>query len=149
MFWIDVVSRVLHVTTAIVLLGGTLYVTWVLVPALQILNSEARATLVTETRQRWKKIVHGGIAMFLLTGFYNYFKAMPNHKGDGLYHALIGTKILLVLGLFFLASVLVGRSSKFAGMRDNAARWSQLVCLIGIIIVAMSGFLKVSSVVAQ
>jgi hypothetical protein len=119
------------------------------VPALQLLNSDARATLATETRRRWKKFVHGGIALFLLSGFYNYFKAMPNHQGDKLYHALIGTKILLALGLFFLASVLVGRSSKFAGMRDNAAGWSKLVCLIGIIIVAMSGFLKVSSGVAQ
>ncbi len=149
MFWIDVISRVLHVTTAIVLLGGTLYVTWVLAPALQQLDSEARAKLVIETRRRWKKFVHAGIALFLITGFYNYFKAMPNHQGDKLYHALIGTKILLAFGLFFLASVLVGRSQRFAGLRDNAAGWSKLVCLVGIIIVALSGFLKVSSGLAQ
>ncbi len=44
---------------------------------------------------RWKRFVHLGILLFLVTGFYNYFRQMPNHKGDALYHALIGKGLAL------------------------------------------------------
>jgi hypothetical protein len=68
---------------------------------------------------------------------------MPEHKGDGLYHALVGTKILLALGVFFIASVLVGRSAAFESWRADRAKWLKVMVLLAAIIVAMSGFVKV------
>ncbi|MFO0943842.1 MAG: hypothetical protein U0930_24160 [Pirellulales bacterium] len=143
MFAIDVASRLIHVLTGIMLLGGSLFSLLVLVPTLEAAEGEAKAKLVDAIRNRWKRFVHAGIALFLVSGFYNYFVAMPNHKGDGLYHALIGTKIILALGLFFIASALVGRSAAFEGFRKNSNKWLKIVCLIGIVIVGMSSFLKV------
>ena len=75
--------------------------------------------LIPAIRARWKKFVHGGIALLILSGAFNYYRAMPLHKGDGLYHGLIGTKIILALVVFFLASALVGRS---AGRPEPTAR---------------------------
>jgi len=91
----------------------------------------------------WKKWVHGGIALFLLTGFYNYIRAMPLHKGDGLYHALIGTKILLALAVMVIASGLVGRSTTFQFMRDGRRTWQGILLILAVVIVSLSGFLKV------
>ena len=149
MFAIDVASRIFHVLTAIVLLGGSTFMLLVLLPELKSGESESRNQLVTGLRNRWKKLVHPGILLFLVTGFYNYFRAMPNHKGDGLYHALIGTKIILALGVFFLASALVGRSAAFEGMRKDNAKWLTILCLLGIAIVAISGFVKINSGVVR
>jgi uncharacterized membrane protein len=87
--------------------------------------------------------VHAGIGLFILSGGINYWTAMPSHKGDGLYHALIGTKILLAFVAFFFASALVGRSSGTRKFRDQAAKWSGVVLLLGALIIAMSGVVKV------
>ena len=121
------------------LVGGTSFMKLVLAPSLQGHSPE----LMSGIRQRWKKFVHGGIGLFILTGFFNYVRAMPEHKGDGLYHALIGTKIILAFAVFFIASALVGRSAGTQKFRDNAGKWTAIVLLLMALIVAISGFAKV------
>ncbi len=146
MFAVDVASRLIHVLTAIVLLGGSTFMLLVVLPTLQSSDEGTRTKIASGLRSIWKRYVHAGIALFLITGFYNYFKAMPLHKGDGLYHGLIGTKIILALGVFFLASALVGRSAAFEGMRSNSSKWLKILCLLGIVIVAISSFVKIRGI---
>lgn len=146
MFAVDVASRLIHVLTAIVLLGGSTFMLLVVLPTLQSSDEETRSKIASGLRGIWKRYVHAGIALFLISGFYNYFKAMPQHKGDGLYHALVGTKIILALAVFFLASALVGRSAAFEGMRTNSSKWLKILCLLGIVIVAMSSFVKIRGI---
>lgn len=143
MFYLDVVSRVLHVWTAIALVGGSLFTLMVLMPAARTLADYAQGQLAEGITRRWKRFVHLGIALFLLTGFYNYFRAMPLHRGDGMYHALIGSKMLLALGVFFLASAMVGRSEKMAWVRNNPRLSLALLVLLATIVVAISGYTKV------
>src|SRR5262249_3406376 len=82
-------------------------------------------------------------ALLLLTGFYNYLVVtMPNHKGDSLYHMLIGIKILLALAVFFLASVLVGRAPAFEKLRQHRKTWLGVVILLAALIVVILGFVK-------
>ncbi len=117
---IDTISRIIHVSTAIVLVGGSVFLTFVLLPTAEQLSPDQHDKLRSLVNGRWKRFVHAGILLFLITGFYNYFQQMPQHKGDGLYHGLVGTKILLALAIFFLASVLVGRSKPLnqCGLRE-------------------------------
>lgn len=142
--WLSVLSRWTHVGTAIVILGGSVFLRFVLSPAASQLPEAEHQALRQNVMARWKRFVHAGIALFLLSGFYNYIQAMPNHKGDGLYHALIGTKILLALVVFTLASGLVGRSALFASLRKNPARWLGVIILLASIIVGISGYAKVA-----
>ena len=95
---------------------------------------------------RWRRFVHIGIALFLISGFYNYMQAIPQHRGQGLYHALVGTKMLLALGVFFLAAALVGRSEKLEPMRQNRGKWLKVLVVLSAAIVAISGFVKVRGV---
>ncbi len=144
MFYLDVVSRVLHVWTAITLVGGSVFTLLVLMPAVKsTLSDETHQQLCDSVTGRWKRWVHLGIALFLLTGFYNYFRAMPLHRSDGLYHALVGSKMLLALAIFFLASALVGRSEKLAWVRAKRRCWLATLVLLAVVVVAISGFLKV------
>jgi hypothetical protein len=138
-------TRVLHVGTAIVVVGGTFFVRFVLFSAAtQSLADDAHARLRSAVMATWKKIVHTGIALFLLTGGINYYRviATGTHKGDAVYHALLGTKIILALVVFFIASALVGRTPAFDGMRRSAPKWLLVNLLLAAIIVATSGFLK-------
>jgi uncharacterized membrane protein len=144
-------TRVLHIATAIVLVGGTFFVRFVLLPAAAAnLPDDVHAKLRGAIAATWKKIVHLGIALFIVTGAINYYRviAAGTHKGDALYHALLGTKIILALVVFFIASALVGRSAAFEGMRRNPRRWLMVNLVLAGIIVAMSGFLKVRDVPA-
>lgn len=143
MWAIDVLSRVVHVGTAIVLAGGSAFLLLVLLPALRELTEPARETLSSAVTSRWKRFVHVGIALFLLSGFYNYFRAIPLHRGDGLYHALVGTKMLLAFVLFFLAAALVGRTAKLESIRRDRGKWLKVIVLLAVVIVAISGYVKV------
>lgn len=145
-FAVDVVSRIFHVGTAICLAGGTVYTLFVLLPALRGFDESTRKDFMANAGNYWKRFVHGGTALLLITGFYNYFVQMKLHKGDGLYHALIGIKMLLAFAVFFLAAVLVGRSPKFQSMRDHRSRYLGLIVLFLAMIVALSGILKVRGV---
>lgn len=146
MFWIDVVSRVFHVLTAITLIGGATFIALVLHPVTGRLEETQRESVRAAVVGRWKMFVHIGILIFLVTGFYNYVRAIGLHRGDGLYHALLGTKMLLAFWVMFLASVLVGRSQRFAGMRQNMGMWSKVLVASAFLIVAISGFVKVRGI---
>jgi uncharacterized membrane protein len=143
---IDVISRIVHVLTAITLVGGSVFTLWVLMPSLWSLAESERANFATALSHRWKRFVHGGIALFLITGFYNYFRAIGLHKGDGLYHALMGIKMLLALAVFFFAAALVGRSAKLESMRQNRSTWLSVLVVLAVVIVAISGLLKVRGI---
>ena len=147
--FIDTMSRVTHVSTAIALVGGTVFVLFVLIPATSTLLDTEEKTLGANVQQRWKRFVHVGIFLFIVSGFYNFITALPNHKGDGLYHALIGTKIILAFVMFFIASVLVGRSSAFHTMRQHRVFWLRILVLLAFSIVAISGFAKVRGTPAR
>lgn len=118
---------------------------FVLAPAAAQLPDDAHAKLRELIIAKWKKFIHGGIALFLVSGFYNFLVGqVPLHRGDKLYHALMGTKILLALIVFFLASAMVGRSKTFAGMRSNPKLWQGVIVVLAALIIGISGFVKVA-----
>ena len=138
-------SRWTHIGTAIVLVGGTCFLRFVLAPAAAQLPDAEHQKLKELVMNTWKKFVHAGITLFLLSGFYNYLVVqIPKHKGDGLYHGLMGAKMMLAFGIFFLASALVGRSKSFEGMRKNAKLWQLVIIILAAIIVGISGYLKMA-----
>jgi uncharacterized membrane protein len=143
MWIVDVISRIVHVGTAITLVGGSVFMLWVLMPSAKELSDETHQKLATAITSRWKRFVHIGIALFLISGIYNFVRALPNHRGDGLYHALIGTKILLALAVFFIAAALVGRSASLEPIRRNRAKWLKILVTLAAVIVIISGFVKV------
>ena len=145
---LDIVFRIVHVATAITLVGGSVFMLMVLTPAAKQINDEEHQKLAAEIGRRWKRFVHIGIVLFLLSGFYNFSRIAPYHRGDALYHALVGIKILLALGVFFIASALVGRSSTFEGMRQNRAKWLKIIVILAAVIVGISGFVKVRGVLS-
>lgn len=140
------ITRVLHVATAIVVVGGMFFVRFILLPAAtRELAASEHERLRTAVMFAWKKIVHTAIALFLITGGVNYYRVIVegSHKGDALYHALLGTKILLALAVFFIASALTGRAKAFEPLRRNSRKWLVINLVLAAAIVAISGFVKV------
>lgn len=136
---LPIVSRWTHVGCAIVMMGGSAFIWLVLQPVLKDEPDELHQRI----RSRWKKFVHPMILLFLISGVYNFLRAVPMHRGDSLYHALVGTKILLALAVFALASILVGSKPGTQKIRDNARKWLGVTLLLAVVIVGISGFVKV------
>ncbi|WP_240928018.1 hypothetical protein [Thalassoroseus pseudoceratinae] len=140
----DVLSRWLHVFFAIVLLGGGIFIRFVLQPAASELPEDQHAALHSRVMARWKRLVMITIGLLLLSGFYNYIVVMiPKHKGDGLYHGLMGGKMILAFVVFFLVSALTGKSAGLQKIRDNSRLWTTVTVVLGTIIVLIAGFLKI------
>jgi hypothetical protein len=89
-------------------------------------------------------------ALFLIvSGFYNYFATIRLDRQGTIelpryYHAVMGIKILLAFGIFFLASALSGRSPASARLREQGSRWLTVGSLLAIVVVVLAGILKVS-----
>jgi uncharacterized membrane protein len=146
MLTLDVISRIVHVGTVIALIGGSAFTLLVLMPSARELSDESHDTLAAAVQSRWKRFVHIGVALILISGIYNYVQAVSNHKGDGLYHALIGIKFLIAMVVFFIAAALVGRSAKLEPIRQSKAKWLTILLLLAATIIAISGFVKVRGV---
>ena len=57
---------------------------------------------------------------------------------------LMGIKILVALGVFFLASVLTGRAAKFEAMRRSPVQWLTLLIVLAAVAVGIGSVLKVA-----
>jgi uncharacterized membrane protein len=140
---IPLFSRWAHVGTTIVVVGGSVFMRFVLGPSAASLPDAEHNTLRASVTGRWKRFVHAGILLLLLSGFYNYLAVTrPKHEGDSLYGMLMGIKILLAFVVFFLGSALVGKSAGLQKIRDKRNTWLLVVVLLSAIIVGIAGFLK-------
>ena len=111
-------------------------------PALASLPDDTRRSVSDAVSRRWKPFVHIGVVLFLVSGLYNYMQAIGSHKGDGLYHALLGIKMLAALFIFFIAAALVGRSPKLEPMRQQRGKWLTILVVLAMLIVGISGFVR-------
>jgi len=138
-------SRWAHVLSAILLLGGGVFMRFVLYPAAaKTLGGEEHEALRRTIMQSWRRVVHLCILLLLVSGFYNYFVLMPRHDGHSLYHALFGVKFLLALLVFALLSILVSGRTKPSRLRSKAPFWLSVTLSLGLIIVLIAGYMKLS-----
>ena len=141
----DVYSRWFHIWFAALVLGGTVFQWFALGPAVKDLTDAQKPLFREWINARWRLAVMVSSLVLLVTGFYNYLAVMrPLHKGDSIYHMLMGIKILLAFVVFFFSAVLAGRSPKFEKMRRRSGMWNLVLIALLTGIVAIGGYLKVA-----
>lgn len=139
---LDLISRWIHVLAAMATVGGTLFMRLALLPATAQLSPDAKDAFLQAVRPRWAKVVMTAILLLLLSGLYNISRKEVTYQVSPLYHAWFGVKFLLALGIFFLASALVGRSEAYAAIRRQAAKWLGVNLLLAVLVVCISGVLR-------
>ena len=144
---VDVVTLVLrwiHLLAAMATFGGAMFMRFGLLPAAtESLDDSPRQKLREAGRGRWARFVHGAIGLLLVTGLVNFVRLAQSSDLPAMpYHAIFGTKFILALIVFFVATVVVGKSPAFQRARENLSGWlSGLIALI-VIIVLLSGILN-------
>ncbi|MCI0651913.1 MAG: hypothetical protein L0Z55_08520 [Planctomycetes bacterium] len=139
-----ILVRWVHILAAIAAVGGLLFLRFVHLPAAQeALSEDARARLREEVMRRWRRLVNLGIALLFLTGVYNFLViGIPKGKVAPYYHMLFGVKFLAAMGVFFIASALVGRSPTFAAMRERPSFWLTVNAALAVLLILISSTLR-------
>lgn len=140
--WIMVVFRWMHILAAITAVGATIFMRQALAPAVAALPEADRAGFHEAVRSRWALYIHLSIGFLLLSGFYNFISTMRLYKLPPSYHMLFGIKFLLALGIFFIASMLTGRSPAAARFQQQRQTWLTLNVVLAAVLVCISGVLR-------
>jgi len=130
---LTILMRVLHIVSAITIVGGVLAWRFALIPSTEPLAPETRGKVGDAVAAAWRPWGLAAVAGILVSGIFNFL----NKTGlTPAYHAIFGIKILLVLHV--LAVVVI------ATKPGNTRRARQLtgVAISGILIVILSAVLR-------
>jgi uncharacterized membrane protein len=150
---LPLVSRWIHILAAMAAVGGPMFIRLAMLPAMATLMEDERKQLHEQLRRRWSKVVMAAIVFLIASGLYNFISFRnaavdwgPQWQSGShnmwLYQMLFGIKVVLALALFFLASAITGRSDALAKFRENLKLWITVNLLLGILIVCISGQLR-------
>ena len=96
-----IVMRYLHIVSAIVLVGGWVFMSWCMIPATRLLDDSFRESLMAMLKKRFVRLVWFSLGGLLVSGVYNWMLFAGQYKQIGpKANALIGLKVLLALILF-------------------------------------------------
>ena len=138
---VNLVSRWLHVTSAVVLLGGFFFFLLAVEPALR--GKPEGDSLAGDIRHRFKRVAHTAIGLLLTTGFYNYLGvAASKARTAGIaaeYHGVMGMKILLGLAVIGISILLL---SPVRLSTVSRSRWLLANVAAGLAVLAAGAFLR-------
>lgn len=138
-FVLHVVLRVLHILSAMIIVGGLFYAKVVLV--------SAGADPYAGNRQAWARWVGIASLFLLVSGLMNFMNNIGLAKEHGMrlppaYHMLFGIKFLLGLFVLFIAAILAGKTTLADKFRQNLGRWLNLALIASFAIVIIGALLR-------
>ncbi|MFN3653111.1 MAG: hypothetical protein ACK47B_26320 [Armatimonadota bacterium] len=140
MFWVNLLMRWLHVASAVVGIGATVMMRFVVMP-----NA---AELAARIQPAYKRLIHSSLGLVLLTGFYNYLvvsipavRAAREQQLPGfeMYHAVMGVKMLLSLVLFGIA---IFALQPREGAAENRKSLLSVNVVLGFLILLVAAYLR-------
>jgi len=130
-----VCMRWIHITSVVTLIGGFIYARFALAPALAKIPEPTRGQVGDGAVANFRPLLYTVLVTILGSGLYNYLTkaSYPPH-----YHMWIGIKFLFVLHIFAVAILY---TIPGAG-EPKRRRWLTGMVLSGLIIIAISGYLR-------
>jgi hypothetical protein len=141
--YFDLLLRWVHILAAMILVGGTFFLCYVVVPGQDGQSSDARQASWLLWRPRWARLVMICSGLLLLSGLINAVRIILDYSfPDAPYHALVAVKLLLALAIFWISAVLAGRSELADRLRQKLSFWLTINVVLSIIIVCLAGYMK-------
>ena len=137
------IVRVLHVGSAIALLGGALYAVTTQMLSLRVVDEGLRGSILEAARRRFYRTAHPALLILVATGFCTFmrdmksvYKPMADELGP-MVHGLLGVKILLALVI--LAIVF---AQTFKVIKTNPIRWARINLALGTVIIIIAAIVR-------
>jgi len=141
-----------HILAAVVAMGALFFARFALVPTLEEFDEETRDRIHEGIRKRWLPWVMAAITLLIASGTYNFLAFNDRVKAEGWgdrqwmrttsYHALFGVKLLLAMGVFYLASALGGRGAGTAWARRDRRKWLTIALGLSVAVIILSGWMR-------
>lgn len=100
--FLHTLSRFIHISSVILLLGGIAYARQVLVPVLNVLPEDKRMQAAAGSQLRYRNTLFTLLALIVISGLYN-FLAYEGPKHSQGYQIWFGIKMLLVAHILVTA----------------------------------------------
>lgn len=141
-YFIALLSRVAHTSCAATMLGGLVYLRFVLAPAAEKAE-EPVSVAYADRRRAWAACVATCSALLLASGVYNLLLFTRTYENlPKLYHPLFGVKFLLALGVMTIAAFLAGKTKLAAKMQGSLKRWSGVAIKLTLCVFVLSAMLR-------
>jgi hypothetical protein len=143
----DLLLRWMHILSAAVLVGGTLFMRFAYLTDSPSKELEQYQALM---RSRWAKCVAAASGFLILSGFVNLVRILGDYEIDAsqfpgsVYHMVFGIKFLLAFVVFFLASALAGRRNLAQQLRKNEKFWLTINAVLAVAVVCLAGIMKMA-----
>lgn len=141
---LDLILRWGHILPAMILAGGLIMLGMVWLPGVRR-RGEDLETAISIWIPGWPRIVGGCTFFLLVTGVLNFLRKIQQPGIESNYHMVFGVKFLLGMALFFLAAILVGRTSLAKKLRLKGSFWFPVAAWLGIVIVLIGGYMRAIS----
>jgi len=142
-YWINLLSRILHILGAIILVGGLFYIRFVVSPVDVPAGTGPVDRYFGGPRAAWAKWVGIATALLLIPGLWNYIQVIKqNERMPSPYHAIAGIKIIVGIALFALAALLAGRTAAADAIRQKWRLWLNVCLALGISTVVLGSVLR-------
>jgi hypothetical protein len=142
-YWLQFLSRILHILGAIVLVGGLFYIRFIVSPVDTPPGTGPVDQLFGGRRAAWAKWVGIATALLLITGLFNYYMVTKQYERmASSYHMVAGLKILTAFAVFTLAALLAGRTAIADALREKWGPWLNVCLGIAILTVILGSFLR-------
>ena len=138
---LHILSRFVHISSAILLLGGAFYARQVLLPILSGLPSGQVDIPARTAQTRFRATLWSLLVLIVLSGLYNFTSySGPPHTST--YHMWFGIKMLLVLHI--LATAVLWGTSPYSGEKSIGKSNRRLTGMVisGFLVVLISAYLR-------
>lgn len=143
---VPILIRLVHILAAVAAGGAVLFQLLAVHPSLATLPEAERTRFRASVVDRWRPVAYLLMALLLITGLVTYVAyRIPEYKphaSKGVYHGLLGVKILLALAFFHAVTVLTLPGEKGDKYRASAGFWLRWMAALLLVIVALGAVLR-------
>jgi uncharacterized membrane protein len=131
----------IHVTAAVIGVGGMAFLLFILMPSLGAVDPEHRDLFAKQVMDRFRWIIWSAIIVLLVSGLYSirqYYWEMAWGKS----WALLALKIVLALFVFAIALALTLPLKLFDRVRARRQIWLAIAVGLAVAIIFISAYLR-------
>lgn len=140
--WVGTLIHWLHLSSVIAVLGGAIYVRFVVTPSASKLPGVAQEEFERQVRKRAIPVIHGGLLVLLISGFANIARVMGEGGRPPIYTWLLLVKIVLGVVVIALAGLLTVRAEGMESLNRHRGLWMLFNIVLGLIVVAISAYIR-------
>ena len=134
----------IHLTAAVVGVGGIAFLVIVLFPSARVLTPEQRDLLVKAVAGRFRWVTWTVIILLLISGLYNV-RQFYWEEAWGPAWAFLTIKIALASVVFLISLCLTLPLKLFDPFRERRKRWLTIAFILALMVILISAYLRLGS----